>query len=116
MKTSNFRLVFLDNTMTMLMLIMTLVSIMIMIIAVMRRRRINNYCNSRAESVTCYSLQPLHDETLKTNNLNSSENPRTFTKADERFFYFKASGSNVAFEAMHNGSEYMNSIEICVCL
>lgn len=34
-------------------------SIKIRIIAVMRRRRINNYCNSRAESVTCYSLQPL---------------------------------------------------------
>jgi len=116
MKTSNFGLDLLHNKMTMLMLMMTLVSIMIMIIAVMRRRRINNYCNSGAESVKCYSLQPLHDETLKTNNLNSSENPRTFTKADERFFYLKALGSNVAFEAMHNGSEYMNSIELCFCL
>jgi hypothetical protein len=94
---------------------MMLKFIMIMIIEVMRRRRINNYCNSRAGSVTCYSLQPLH-KTLKTNNLNSSENPRTFTKADERFFYFKAWGSNVAFETMHNGSEYMNSIKICFCL
>jgi hypothetical protein len=87
---------------------------MIMIIAVMRRRRINNYCNSRAESVTCYPLQPLHDETLKTNNLNSSENPLSFTKADERFFYFRTLGSSrVAFKAMHNGSKYTNSIEIC---
>jgi len=95
---------------------MMLKFIMIMIIAVMRRRRINNYCNSRAGSVTCYSLQPLQDKTLKTNNLNSLENPWTFTKADERFFYFKTWGSNVAFEAMHNGSEYMNSIKICFCL
>jgi len=94
-----------------------LMFIMIMIIAVMRRRRRkNNYCNSRAGSVKCYSLQPLKDETLKTNNLNSSENPLTFTKADERFFYLKSSGSSFAFEAMHNGSEYMNSIKICFCL
>jgi sorbitol-specific phosphotransferase system component IIC len=113
MKTSNFNLVLLDNKMTMLM--MTLVSIMIMIIAVIRRRRINNYCNSKAESVTCYSLQPLRHEFLQTNNLNSLENPMKFTKADERFFYFKNTGNNAAFEAMHNGSECINSIKTRFC-
>jgi len=115
MKTSNFSLVLLDNKMTMLMLMMTLVSIMIMIIAVMRRRRINNYCNNKAESVTCYSLQPLRDECLQTNNLNTLEDPMKFTKADERFFYFKEPGTNVAFEAMHNGSECINSIKPRFC-
>jgi hypothetical protein len=86
---------------------------MIMNIAVMRRRRrINNCCNSRAGSVKYYSLQPLQDVTLNTNDENSVINPGTFEQADERFFYIKRRGSNYAFKAIHNGSEYINSIKI----
>jgi hypothetical protein len=89
------------------MMMMMLMFIMIMIIAVMRRRRINNCCNSRAGSVKCYPLQPLQNLTLNTNDVNSLENSKKFKKADERFFYIKKYDSNVAFEAMHDGSEYM---------
>jgi hypothetical protein len=43
---------------------------------------------------------------VQTNELNSSEDPMLFSKADYRFFYIKASGSNIAFEAMQNESKY----------
>jgi hypothetical protein len=61
-------------------------------------------------------VQTLKDMTLNTNNLNSLEDPMMFTKADERFFYLKASGSNVAFQAMQNGSECINSVEKIIFL
>jgi hypothetical protein len=51
-------------------------------------------------------VQTLKGVTINTNDLNSSEDPMLFTKADNRFFYIKASGSNIAFEAMQNESKY----------
>jgi hypothetical protein len=105
----NFKLqiISLRNT-TMMMMMMMMMFIMIMNIAVMR---INNCFNSRAGSVKYYSLQPLLDVPLSTNDENLEAYQGTFEQADERFFYIKASGSNVAFKAIHNGSEYINSIK-----
>jgi hypothetical protein len=36
------------------------------------------------------------------NDWSSSEDSVLFTKADERFFYIKMSGKNIAFEAKQN--------------
>ncbi|XP_069702276.1 uncharacterized protein [Periplaneta americana] len=50
------------------------------------------------------TITTLKDMDINTNNMAPLENPPSLTQADDRFFFQKTSGSNVAFEAT-NGND-----------